>query len=250
MRIENSFILMPGIGQKTEKKLWKNSVTHWNELPENNVLGNKKTQKALNFLEKAEKNLEVENTPFFQSHLPKNEFWRMYENFKNNICFFDIETTGLDKKKNKVTTMSLHRNGNTKTLVRGDNLTREKLQEEFHKSSLIVSFNGKRFDQPFLEHNYKMNINNPHIDLMYLCRNIGLSGGLKEIEKEIGINRDLEDLDGREAIRLWKKYEKTGKQQYLDKLVKYNEYDAMNLEELAEIVVNRLDQRKFRKHCQ
>jgi len=70
------------------------------------------------------------------------------------------------------------------------------------------------FDRPFLEHNFDVNINNPHIDLMHTCKRINLSGGRAEkIEKELGIERDLEDIDGREAIRLWKKYEKNGNEQ-------------------------------------
>ena len=247
MRIENSFILAPGIGEKTEQKLWKQGVTHWDEVHEASISDNKK-QKVSNFLGKARKNLEVGNEQFFGTKLPNKSLWRSYRNFEESVCFFDIETTGLDKDRNKVTTIALHRGGETKTFVRGENLTRENLQQEFFESSLLVSFNGKRFDQPFLEHSFNMNIQNPHIDLMYLFKRLGYSGGLKQIEKDLDVDRELEDLDGREAVKLWKKYEKTGNREHLEKLLKYNRYDTTNLQDLLEIAHERLRKEIFEPH--
>jgi uncharacterized protein YprB with RNaseH-like and TPR domain len=247
LRIENSFILAPGIGEKTEKKLWKQGVTHWDEVQEASISDNKK-EKVSNFLGKARKNLEVGNEQFFGTKLPNKSLWRSYRNFEDSICFFDIETTGLDKDRNKVTTIALHRGGETKTLVRGEDLTRENLQQEFFNSSMLVSFNGKRFDQPFLEHSFNMNIENPHIDLMYMFKRLGHSGGLKQIEKDLGVERELEDLDGREAVKLWKKYEKTGNREHLEKLLKYNRYDTVNLQELLEIAHQRLRSQIFEPH--
>ena len=240
MRIENSFILAPGVGKKTELKLWKNDVTHWSEFPDNSIVTGKRQKKVNNFLEKAKKNLEVENTHFFSNNLPNKEKWRIYKNFEPKTCFFDIETTGLDQKKNKVTTVTFHRQNETTTLVRGENLTRNNIKEEFFKSKLLVSFNGKRFDQPFLEHNYNLDIETPHIDLMYPCKQLGLSGGLKKIEKELKIQRELEDIDGREAVRLWKQYEKKGDAEALEKLIRYNKYDTVNLKDLMETVHDKL----------
>jgi len=190
----------------------------------------------------------VGNSVFFGDKLPNREVWRTYRNFQKSACFFDIETTGLDKQRNKVTTVSVYRNGESKTFVRGQDLTAENLRKEFHKASVIVSFNGKMFDRPFLEHNFDVNINNPHIDLMHTCKRINLSGGLKKIEKELGIERDLEDIDGREAIRLWKKYEKNGNEQALNKLIKYNQYDTENLQQLLETTHKQLTERLFRIH--
>jgi len=75
---------------------------------------------------------------------------------------------------------------------------------------------------------------------MYLCRRIGLSGGLKKIEKELSVDRELEDIDGREAIRLWKRYEKDGDEEALRKLVRYNQYDAENLQDVMDITREKL----------
>lgn len=249
MRLENSFILAPGIGKKTEEKLWKQGVTHWDDFENCSIVNGSKHEKVCSFLERARKNLEVGNTVFFGDKLPSKEIWRLYSNFKEDACFFDIETTGLDAKRNKVTTVSFHRGREDITLVRGQDLTRERLEEELFKSSALISFNGKRFDQPFLEQNFDLNMQTPHIDLMYLCRRLGISGGLKEVETRLGIERELEDIDGREAVRLWKKYEKTGDQEALDKLVRYNQYDSKNLKQLLEVVHSRLTEDVYHRHA-
>jgi uncharacterized protein YprB with RNaseH-like and TPR domain len=236
MRLENTFIHVPGIGEKTEKKLWRDGVRSWDEAESADRLSEGKRS----FIQKSRRNLEVGNTVFFGSKLPNTELWRMYEDFSSSFCFFDIETTGLDRQDNRVTTVSFHRNGEDRTLVRGEDLNAENLREEVHEASALVSFNGKRFDQPFLEHNFDIEIEKPHIDLMYMCRQIGLSGGLKPIEKQLGVERELEDLDGREAVRLWKEYERSGREEALEKLVRYNRYDARNLREVMETVRERL----------
>jgi len=248
MKLENSFILAPGIGEKTEQKLWKNNVTHWDKVSKANFIGSTRRETLEGFLKKARKNLKVGNSYFFGDKLPNKSLWRAYRNFEENACFFDIETTGLDKSRNKVTTIAFHRNGETRTLIRGQNLTRENIQREISNSSMLVTFNGKKFDQPFLEHSFDLDIDTPHLDLMYPCKRIGLSGGLKKIEKQIGIDRDLGDIDGREAVRLWKKYENKNNEDALDKLVEYNGYDARNLQELAEIIHQRLESRFYRPH--
>ena len=231
--------MAPGVGEKTEKKLWKNGITHWEDFQDGNP-SIRSQEKVEKFIEKAQKNLEVGNEQFFGTQLPNKSLWRSYRNFEDSVCFFDIETTGLDKDRNKVTTIAMHRGGETKTFVQGKNLTKENLEKELFNSSLIVSFNGKRFDAPFLEKNFDLNIENPHIDLMYPCKRLGYSGGLKKIEKDLSIQRELEDIDGREAIKLWKKYENNGDEEALNKLVKYNQYDAENLKDLLEIVREKL----------
>ncbi len=250
MRLENSFILIPRIGEKKERKFWQNGITHWNDLLKREEISGNRRERTEIFLQKAEKNLGVGNSIFFDEKLPNGSKWRMYENFREKACFFDIETTGLDAAKNKVTTVSFHRGGETKTLVRGEDLTRERLKQELFESSILVSFNGKRFDQPFLEKNFDISIETPHIDLMYLCRRIGATGGLKKIEQALGISRDLEDIDGREAVKLWKRYEKRGDAEALDRLVRYNQDDAVNLKLLLEEVRSRLRSRVFEPHLQ
>jgi len=112
-----------------------------------------------------------------------------------------------------------------------------------------VSFNGIRFDQPFLETSFGLDVECPHLDLMYPCKTLGLSGGLKAIEQDIGLERDRPDLSGRDAVRLWRQHE-SGVDGALETLISYNREDTVNLQTLAETVTDRLHQQIFEQACQ
>ncbi|SDZ83274.1 hypothetical protein SAMN04488065_0645 [Haloplanus vescus] len=238
MRIENSFIPVRGVGEATERRLWEAGVTHWDDF-DGSVVGPTTADRIHEFVDIATDHLRRGDAHFFDESFPSGERWRLYENFRDDALFFDIETTGLDAARNDVTTVSFHRGGDTTTLVRGDNLTAGALREQFADAPLIVTFNGARFDVPFLEDSFDLAIDVPHLDLMYPCRRLDLTGGLKPIEKEVGIDRDRPDLSGEDAVRLWRQYER-GDDAALDELVSYNREDTVNLERLADVVTNRL----------
>lgn len=241
MRIENSFIPVRGVGESTERGLWQDGVLTWDEFHPRHV-GGKTGDRIEAFIAEASEHLDDGNTRFFGESLPSGELWRLYENVRGDVAFFDIETTGLSPRSSKVTTVSVHRGGETETFVQGQDLTDGALEASLGDASMLVSFNGKRFDQPFLEHHHDIDLDPiPHLDLMYTCRKIGLSGGLKPIEKQLGLEREgVEDVDGREAVRLWHKYERSGDEAALDRLVEYNRYDTQNLEALLRTVHDRL----------
>lgn len=60
-----------------------------------------------------------------------------------------------------MTTVSFHRDGETTTLVAGEDLTAERLREQFADASLLATFNGARFDVPFLETAFDIEIDTP-----------------------------------------------------------------------------------------
>ncbi|MFC7045751.1 ribonuclease H-like domain-containing protein [Halobacteriaceae archaeon GCM10025711] len=247
MRIENSFIPVSGVGEKTERRLWQRGVTHWDEFDGRGV-GDRTAEKIASFIATARERLVDGDAAFFAEQFPSREHWRLYEDFRDDTVFFDIETTGLSQYANDVTTVSLHRDGETTTLVRGQDLTRERLVEAFADADLVVSFNGKRFDQPFLEHSFDLDLSVPHLDLLYTCKRLGLTGGLKQVEDDLGVGRDgVEDVDGREAVRLWHRYE-AGDEAALDRLVEYNQYDTRNLERVLDEVHARLHDQVFADH--
>ncbi|GAA0259185.1 ribonuclease H-like domain-containing protein [Haladaptatus pallidirubidus] len=246
MRIENSFIPVRGVGEKTEQKLWQNGATDWDEF-DPSLVGNATGDRIESFIATASEQLDDGNSRYFASEFPSGENWRLYENFRESTCFFDIETTGLSKYSSVVTTVSLHRGGETKTLVRGDDLTTDALRHEFSESDLLVSFNGKRFDQPFLEHNFDLSMDAPHLDLMYTCKRLGLSGGLSAVENELGVGRGGMDIGGRDAVRLWHQYE-AGDEEALDTLVRYNQYDTQNLKTILNTVTETLHDDVFACH--
>ncbi len=243
MRIENSFIPVHGVGEATERDLWERGVRHWDEF-DRGVLGGTRGERVESFIAEAYPRLDDGDAAFFDERFPSGERWRLYENFRESSCFFDIETTGLDERRHDVTTVSFHRDGETTTLVRDRDLTARRVREEFDAADLLVTFNGARFDVPFLERSFDLDVTTPHLDLIYPCRRLGLTGGLKAIEREVGIDRDSEGVDGAEAVHLWHAWE-DGDDDALETLVRYNREDAAGLRTLAEIAVNRLTARRF-----
>ena len=238
MRIENTFIAADGVGETTERDLWQNGVTHWDEF-EPDALGPTRGERVASFIAAGRERLAAGDAGFFGRALPSGAEWRLYENFRDDAAFFDIETTGLDETRNDVTTVSVHRGGETETLVRGRDLSASRLEELLGDTPLLVSFNGKRFDVPFLEANFDVSLDAPHLDLMYACKKIGLSGGLKAVEPELGVERDRPDISGQDAVRLWREHER-GADGSLDTLIEYNREDAVNLRELADETTTRL----------
>jgi uncharacterized protein YprB with RNaseH-like and TPR domain len=243
VRVENSFIPVEGVGERTERTLWEAGVTHWDAF-DGDAVGPTRAERIRAFIDRGRTALADGDADFFDRAFPSAAQWRLYETFRDGTCFFDIETTGLDAHSSVVTTVSVHQAGDTRTLVRGDDLTAETLQTVVDDADLLVSYNGKRFDVPFLEQCLDVTIDRPHLDLMYPCRRLGLDGGLDGVEAALGIERDRPDISGRDAVRLWREHE-AGRDGALDTLVSYNREDTVNLQTVLETVCTRLEPAAF-----
>ena len=102
----------------------------------------------------------------------------------------------------------------------------------------------KIFDLPIIKKYFKDILPAvPHIDLRHVCAAIGLKGGLKMIEKELGLKRENKIVDaiyGGDPALLWRKFLATGDRDFIELLVNYNEEDIINLKPIADYSINRL----------
>jgi len=148
------------------------------------------------------------------------------------LFFLDIETSGF---YGDVTVVGIYNGEETVSLIRGFNLDRHNLEKAMSKAKAMVTFNGQCFDIPVLKRYFNVDFNIPHIDLRFVGQKLGYTGGLKKIEKEIGISRpdEVADVSGAEAVHLWNMWKSTNKPHYLDLLVQYNREDIVNLLPLA-----------------
>ena len=64
---------------------------------------------------------------------------------------------------------------------------------------------------------------------MYDCWKYNLKGGLKVVERKLGIGRNLEGIDGFVAVRLWSDYVNGNDEDALNTLLEYNKEDVVNL---------------------
>jgi len=183
--------------------------------------------------------LRNDNASFFTNTLPFSDQWRLYDQFKDEAVYLDIETNGY---YSGITVVGLSDGVDAKTLVRGFNLDRSLLKKELEKYKLIVTFNGASFDLPVIQRYFNIRPNVPHVDLRFVCQKIGYVGGLKSIEKQLGISRrpEVDGFSGGDAVYLWEMWKSTGDRDYLNKLVWYNEEDILNLRPLAEKMIPKL----------
>jgi len=67
--------------------------------------------------------------------------------------------------------------------------------DEIYKYNVIVTYNGKCFDVPFIENYFNIRLDHAQIDLRYVLYSLGLRGGLKGCERQLGMDRgDLSDI--------------------------------------------------------
>lgn len=252
--IRNSFIFLERIDHKIEQNLWAQGIYNWEAFLKRRYVKGLSMHRKLYYNRKileAKKALYNFDSSYFANILPNSEIWRLYNFFKEDAVFFDIETTGLSSYAD-VTMFGLFDGIETKTLIRNISWDLDALKKEFQKYKMIVTYNGTSFDLPFVRKRYPDLIPEdiPHFDLRYACNRIGLTGGLKGVEKALGIKRRklVDGLDGGDALRLWKMYKATGDEHYINLLVEYNEEDIINLKTIANIVVKKLKEQSITKN--
>lgn len=174
--------------------------------------------------------LQKENTDFFLDRTEHRHLYRIAYSFPRDVMFLDIETTGLSTVYHYVTCVGWLLNGEYGYWFQGTDS--ERFLTSFRAAKMIVTFNGTRFDCRFLDQAFQSSefSQKANLDLMFLCRRFGLSGGQKAIEQELGFHRpeSLKEADGKEAIALWYSF-LFGKRSALKRLINYNFYDVLGM---------------------
>lgn len=172
-----------------------------------------------------------------------------------NSLVIDIETTGFSSKNNHISMIGyiLFDDYEQKFLLKqlfcesreDEKVILTKFKDDIKNSHNLISFNGKRFDIPFIQN--RLNINRidfnlsdiSQIDLyLYLKNNSEFtqieSCGQKALETKFGLKRPFE-MDGKEAIRAYRKYQREKDDSILDKIFIYNKLDIIYLSKLMSI---------------
>ena len=154
-------------------------------------------------------------------------------------AYLDIETTGLCSFYDEITVIGIClANDFENRLVQlvGGDVTRTNLLRNLRCVDTIYTYNGSRFDLPFI--NIRLGVNLiehfHHRDLMHDCWRNNLYGGFKAVERQLNIPRRLRGIGGAEAIMLWWRYQIGHDRRALDLLLEYNKEDVVNLMKLRE----------------
>jgi hypothetical protein len=247
--LEHTFIHIPGIGPKTEQWLWHQGITTWVAfLAAKTPLfppGKEKIARAV--LEASI--VHQRDAGFFHDLLPAREMWRLFGAFREKAVYLDIETNGGQQGIHEITIIGIFDGTQVRTFVSGRDL--EAFEMAIADYDLIITFNGTTFDLPFVRRAFPgISLPPAHIDLRFVLNRLGYRGGLKKIEKGLGIQRapSIEGLSGFDAVRLWNTYEYEGDMNALERLIQYNRADIVNLEPLMELAFAAMKKKLFREH--
>src|SRR3989344_5506438 len=122
--IQSTFLFLPGVSQKTEQKLWKHGILDWEAfLQAQAIEGISEKRKAFydRKISEAKHRLYEGDSSYFSAVLPQAEHWRLYEFFKEEAVFLDIETSGVEADS-YITVIGLFDGISTKTMVKDINL--------------------------------------------------------------------------------------------------------------------------------
>jgi hypothetical protein len=236
--LKHTFCHIPGFGASTERALWRAGLHSWDDIAgqPDLPLGAKKKATLQNHVCESIAQLQAGNGGYFYRLLPSDQQWRLFPAFRDQVAYFDIETTGLGDPTDYITTIVLYDGRQVQSYVQGQNL--EDFARDIADYRLLVTYNGKTFDAPFVRRCLGAALDQPHIDLRYVLGSLGYRGGLKGCERELGIPRQgLEDVDGLFAVLLWHDYQ-CGNPKALDTLLAYNALDVINLEMLMVMAYN------------
>jgi uncharacterized protein YprB with RNaseH-like and TPR domain len=232
--LENTFIHVPGIGPRTERRLWQLGILTWEQYLHSKRTPFSPTRDAFVRKNLTDSLINRDDILFFRERLPSVERWRLYDAFKDRAVYLDIETSGGYEGADDITVIGLYDGNMVQTFINGVNLHAFELAILSYE--VVITFNGALFDLPIIRHHFHhVELPPVHIDLRFLLRRLGYRGGLKAIEKTFAVSRSpqIEGMSGYDAVHLWEAY-RSGDDGALECLIEYNTADIVNLKPLME----------------
>lgn len=251
--LKSTFQHLKGFGEKTEKSLWSKGITDWDAYLETvnpllRLIQGEGIPEAIRLSQEAYSRKDMD---FFAEALPSSEYYRIALEVPEDVIFIDIETTGLSVYYDIITVVGWSVGRNYGVYINGQD--QSLFRNAIENAKAIVTFNGTLFDLKFIDKHFEsLDVPKTHIDLRFLCKRIGLSGGQKSIEKEIGFKRKgkIKDMQGEAAPILWHKYRR-GDTKAMEKLIEYNHADIEGMKFILDECVKRIiKQNKIPKKIQ
>src|SRR5690606_25509285 len=104
--LNNTYIHVPGVGKSLEQKIWAQGIRTWEEfleLEDTIPIPSVRKARISEEIRISSAHLAAKDCHFFSQRLPSTEHWRAYPLFSDSAAFFDIETTGLSQRMDKIT---------------------------------------------------------------------------------------------------------------------------------------------------
>jgi uncharacterized protein YprB with RNaseH-like and TPR domain/predicted nuclease with RNAse H fold/dephospho-CoA kinase len=237
----NTFQHLKGIAKKTEQALWNRGVLSWDDYAR--VKNHQLTlfsDLAMNAVQNSVDAYKKGDMSFFARCLPKSEYYRVALTYPAETVFLDIETTGLSLHYDQITVVGWSIGRKYGLFVRDEDP--HGMLDALKSAKAIVTFNGTIFDIKFLEKAFPgVHIPPIHIDLRFLAKRAGLSGGQKSIESQLGFERPhaVREMQGESAPVLWYRYRR-GDLKAFKRLVTYNHSDIEGMKFILDYSIQRV----------
>ncbi|HEY3322462.1 MAG TPA: ribonuclease H-like domain-containing protein [Planctomycetota bacterium] len=246
--LERTFIHIPGVGPKREQRIWHDGILCWDDMLKDRDLFDDGPPAPLEQeITLSRSKLADGDARWFEQRLGAGHAWRLAPDFDDGrIAYLDIETdgsTGTELRDGQdapggTTVCAVWDGVKAKVFLRDRDL--HLIPEYLQQYKVLCTFNGKAFDIPYLEGRFgKDFFPGAHLDLRPITAAVGLKGGLKRIETQLGILRpeNIRRYTGYDAVKLWGAYRR-GRKDALEPLARYNLADAVNLQSLLRVAYN------------
>ncbi len=239
--IQGCFQHLRGIGPKTASLLRENGILTWYDCIAREAsipFNGKRRSGFVDEIRKSINCLEAGDIAFFTSSLPTSEQWRILAMYLHSATFIDLETTGLSWNYSHASVIAAYHRGKLYSFVYGENM--DDFLDLADEAELLVTFNGNSFDIPFIERTFNIpSLACPHVDLRWIAWHRGYRGGLKSIERQLGIRRPprIDGIDGFEAVNLFYRWQQ-GDTESRDLLISYCQADVLATRMVAERICN------------
>ena len=238
--IRECFRQFQGIGPKTAEVLSREGFASWDDClirEEEMPFNGKRRNKLIDEIRKSQLAYDSHDIEYFTASFPTAEQWRILGNYFDRATFIDVETTGLSRHSCHASVIAAFHKGEMHSFVYGENLDDFLLLVD--DAGLLVTFNGNCFDIPFLEKTFNIpSIGRAHLDLRWIAWHSGYRGGLKSIERQLGIRRPphIDGIDGFEAVDLFFQWQR-GDASSRDRLIRYCRADVCSTYLIAERIL-------------
>lgn len=235
--LARTFVHLEGIGPRTERHLWRIGIKSWEHLRQEagQIFRSRRLELVQRSLDASEEAWSHGDLVYFHHALPGDERWRLLEGGLDDIAYFDIEASGggMPPAAHSTAIAFLFRGEILQAYEERDK--RLLIERMIAEAAIFCTYNGASYDIPFLAREFALDLSKAHIDLCPWLRRLGFKGGLKAIQKALPHlpQRSSMDIDGYDAVRLWRLHEE-GRSGALDTLLAYNAEDVLILSPLLQ----------------
>jgi hypothetical protein len=241
--LQSTFQLAPGLGPLREQRLWRAGLASWADFlaaPPGGPLTARADRALREAIAAASAAFAGRDADRLAALLPSGELWRLYPAFGGDAAYLDIETGDDVVGFEGISAIGLCDRRGPRLFLAGRDL--HHFPQVARGYSMLVTFNGLSFDVPILRRAFP-DWRPPacHLDLRHILARAGWDGGLKAIERALGLRRPdhVNGIDGWDAAWLWRRG-RDGDRAALRLFAEYNLYDVISLRTLVAIAYNAL----------